>query len=58
MAMRRAISHWTIAARTSGLLLLVLTACTPHQELRSPCHLAALAVSPDCEFTPINRETG
>ena len=38
----------------AGLLLLVLSACEPHRELKSPCHVVAVSASPDCIFTPIN----
>lgn len=38
------------------LSLLAVSACAPHSELKSPCHVAAVSVNPDCNFTPINEE--
>ena len=38
----------------AAVLLLGLSACAPHSELKSPCHVAAVSVDPDCSFTPIN----
>ena len=57
--------HWVerMALRVLALLLLVLlllqaAGCTPHEELRSPCHMASGHGAPDCEFTPISGGLG
>lgn len=57
-AFRRNQIGWkSMAQGLAALLLLAVSACAPHSELKSPCHVAAVSVNPDCGFTPINSGT-
>ena len=47
--------HTARAVILLAILLGALTGCAPHQELRSPCHVAGAPMHSDCEFTPLNR---